>query len=212
MEGLRLGDSSAREQPPRAPSLIHLRSFLLAGQRWQDRASADHRACCAPAARGCCARSSLSAGGTSGGPHPSSPACQGTQPPWGLPCPGPSASPALAAGPGCSTRGRQSQHTRLQGRLPASLPRVPLCRGQASPPHCPPAPPASSEPHSALCPGEIQVRKVDTSDEGWALEAAGAPPAGTAAAWGGAAKTQQGPGCPASARKAPITALGPQRS
>lgn len=133
MEGPRLGDSSAREQPPGAPSLIHLRSFLLAGQRWQDRASADHRACCAPAARGCCARSSLSAGGTSGGPHPSSPACQGTQPPWGLPCPGPSASPALAAGPGCSTRGRQSQHTRLQGRLPASLPRVPLCRGQASP-------------------------------------------------------------------------------
>lgn len=29
---------------------------------------------------------------------------------------------------------------------------------------------------------------------------------------GGAAKTQRGPGCPASARKAPITALGPQRS
>lgn len=211
MEGLRLGDSSAREQPPGAPSLIHLRSFLLAGQRWQDRASADHRACCAPAARGCCARSCLSAGGTSGGPHPSSPACQGTQPPWGLPCPGPSASPALAAGPGCSTRGRQSQHTRLQGRLPASLPRVPLCRGQASPPHCPPA--SSCLLGATLSP----VPRRDTSREGGlfrgGLGAGGcwAPPAGTAAAWGGA-KTQRGPGCPASARKAPITALGPQRS
>lgn len=31
-------------------------------------------------------------------------------------------------------------------------------------------------------PGEIQVEKADASEEGWVLEAAGAPPAGTAAA------------------------------
>lgn len=192
--GAPAGELQRERTAPRSPALVHLRSFLLAGQRWQERGPRLTTGLAVPlrpeaAAFGAvCLREAPVVDLTPS--RGSSPACWGTQLPWGLPCLGGTGPPPtlaylppqpwereLGATPGV---GRPSRPVSRAGFLPPCL--GCLCRGQASPPHRPLSPPASLEPHSALAPRRDTSRKADTSEEGWVLEAAGAPPAGTAAA------------------------------